>query len=63
MSINKRKMLPLHRNSSLFEKDLIRLIEERAQNGLNLNGIRHMKTIVAHSAISFFAMIADSDIK
>ena len=56
-------MLPLHRNSSLFEKDLIRLIEERAQNGLNLNGIRHMKTIVAHSAISFFAMIADSDIK
>ena len=56
-------MLTLHPKSSLLKKDLIRLIEERAQNGLNLNGIRHMKTIVAQSAILFFAMIADSDIK
>lgn len=63
MSVNKRKMLTLHANSSLYAVRYDKLVEERAQNGLNLNGIKHMKTIVAQSAISFFEMIADSDIK
>ena len=56
-------MLTLHANSSLYAVRYDKLVEERAQNGLNLNGIKHMKTIVAQSAISFFEMIADSYIK